>query len=132
MTEHIARYFAAAERAGLPYHVANAIRRDAQRLHTWDTHECNGVIQRMEEAGEFRTLSGKVRKLEAGKVYTAWNINGPGPIQYSRTADRETPARKRIEDAAATVGGVVEFQGDPRGWPIRCPNGVELSPPVRG
>lgn len=131
--DYLTRYYSAALNAGLSYESADAIRRDAQRLHTWSERECNGDLQRMEEDGTFLSLRGKERPLKAGKVYAAWNINGPGPIQYTATSDRETPAIARIAKAAASIGATVELQGDPRGWPvsIKLADGRELSPPIR-
>ena len=48
--EHLARYHATAAQCGLSYLQADSIRRDAQRLHTWYTRECNGDIQRFDAA----------------------------------------------------------------------------------
>ena len=86
----VARYQAQASLLGIPYHVADALRRYAQRLHTISEQECNGTL---------------------------WRVEG---------------CRKRIDAVAASVGGTVEYQGDPRGWPVTLRiNGAELSPPVR-
>lgn len=131
MTEHLSRYFADAAAAGMGFTVANAVRRDAQRLHKISEHECNGVLERVEDEGR---VDHRGRPMLVGKMYTVSNINGPGSMSYYRTADRETPARERIEKAAADIGATVEFQGDPRGWPvtIKLADGRELIPPVRG
>lgn len=115
---HIARYHDSAARFGLTYLQADSIRRDSQRLHTWCEHECNGVIERDEETG---------------KTYGVYNIDGPGPIKRYRTPDRETGALARIRTVAESVGAAVEYQGDPRGWPItlKWADGRELCPPCR-
>lgn len=130
----VAEYINAAMNAGMDYETANAVRRDAQRIHTISEQECNGTLYRA-EAGPNGCAENdhRGRPLIADAVYQVSNINGPGPLRYWRTADRETPARARIEAAAASVGGVAEFQGDPRGWPvvIVLADGRRLSPPIR-
>ncbi len=127
MKRELIRYYTEAEAAGLSYEQANGLRRDAQRLHTISEHECNGVLYRAEQDG----YEG-ARLLEKDCVYWVSNINGPGPLRYTKTADRETPARKRIEDIAASINATVDFQGDPRGWPVqlKLKSGATLSPPV--
>lgn len=89
---------------GFSFEEAYALWRDAKRLHTWAEHECNGTIERDDETG---------------LVYSVWNTSGPGPIQRTRCADRETPARKRIEEIVKRHGLTVQFQGDPRGYVVR-------------
>lgn len=125
-----ARYYSDAMAAGLSYEAADAMRRDAQRLHGIAEQECNGTLYRCEEEGE-TNANGK--PLKVGKVYQVGGINSPGPLRYFLTRDMETPARARIEATAASIGGVVEFQGDPRGWPVTVTlaDGRTLSPPMR-
>lgn len=114
---------------GMDYRDAESLRRDAQRLHTWSEHECNGVIERVEDDGQ---TDHRGRPMTKGATYAVYNINGPGPLRYARTPDRETGALNRIKAIAATLGAEVEYQGDPRGWPITLKlDGRELSPPVR-
>jgi len=127
--EHLARYHATAAQCGLTYQQADAIRRDAQRLHTWCTRECNGEVQRYELADGATDHKG--RPLVG--TFSAYNIDGPGPIRYAKTPDRETGALRRIRAVAESVGATVEYQGDPRGWPITLawPDKRELCPPVR-
>src|SRR3990167_11449791 len=98
----LTEYYDATGAIGMSFSDADAIRRDAQRLHRWAEAECNGEIERNEETGA---------------VYRNYNINGPGPIQQVKTADRETPAVKRINGIAGKYGLIAMFQGDPRGYP---------------
>ena len=127
--EHLARYHVTAAQCGLSYPHANSIRRDSQRLHTWCEKECNGEVQRFEPADAVTDRKGR---LLVG-TFAAYNIDGPGPIRYSKTPDRETGALARIRAVAESAGATVEYQGDPRGWPItlRWPDGRELCPPCR-
>ena len=130
INEQLARYYAQAAALGLGYTNANLLRRDAQRMHTISEHECNGYLYRNEDDG---AVDHRGRPMPVDAVYSVSNINGPGPLRYYRTPDRETGCRKRIEAIAATIGAVVEFQGDPRGWPVTIVAGdARLSPPVRG
>ena len=101
--EHVTRYHTAMSAAGFTYEEADRIRRDAERLHTWAEHECNGDIERDEETG---------------KTFRTYNHSGPGPIKRYPCRDTETPATKRIETTAAARGYKAMFQGDPRGWPV--------------
>lgn len=127
--ENLTRYHAAAALAGLSHDDAETLRRAAQTLHRWAEHKCNGVIQRA-EAGQ---TDHKGRPMPEGACYSVGNINGPGPLTYWRTADRETPALARARAIAASVGATLEHQGDPRGWPLtlKLPDGREVCPPVR-
>lgn len=130
MTEQLASYYSQASALGLNFTTANRLRRDAQRLHTISEQECNGYLYRNEEDG---AVDHRGRPMPIDAVYSVSNINGPGPLHYYRTPDRETGARKRIEAIAAAIGATVEFQGDPRGWPVTIIAGnAQLSPPVRG
>lgn len=135
--EALARYTAAAMDAGMSYHVANAVRRDAQRLTTIAVHECNGELERCEESeGPYNAHDSRGRPfvLTPGAVYRVWNTEGPGPNRYTRTKDMETPARARIDAAAASIGATVEYQGDPRGEPvtITLASGRKITPPTKG
>lgn len=127
--ENLARYHGEAASIGLTYADADQLRKDAQRLHTWNEHECNGVICRAESGMTDR----RGRALTEGATYWVSNINGPGPLHYSRTPDRESGCLRRIRELAATIGATFECQGDPRGWPVtlRLPDGRTLSPPIR-
>lgn len=127
--EECTRYHVQAANAGLSYADAEQLRRDAQRLHRISEHECNGYLERVEDDGR---TDHRGRPMVKGAVYAVSNINGPGPLRYYRVADRETPARERIEIIGTKVGAI-EFQGDPRGWPvhIKLQDGRTLSPPVR-
>jgi len=128
--EHCARYHAQAAQIGINYGDAEQLRRDAQRLHTWSEHECNGVIERVEDDGR---TDHRGRPMVKGATYAVYNINGPGPLRYARTPDRETGCVNRIKAIAETLGAEFEHQGDPRGWPVtlKFPYGAELCPPVR-
>lgn len=128
----IASYHDAASAAGLTYEDAEQLRRDAQRLHRIAEHECNGTLERIEEEGR---TDHRGRPLQPGRVYQVAGMNRPGPLHYHLTADRETPARARIEAIAAKIGARVEYQGDPRGWPVSLhlagDDRLTLDPPVR-
>lgn len=102
--QEIVRYHTAMSSLGFSYDDAEQIRRDAQRLHRWAENECNGDIERDEETG---------------KTYRTYNHNGPGPIRRYPTADKETPAIKRLKSIAKEHGMVAMIQGDPRGWPVQ-------------
>ncbi len=125
----VIRYHVEAERLGVSYAEAETLRRAAMTLHRWGEHECNGVIQRVE--GPQNDHRG--RPMIEGACYTAYNIDGPGPIRYARTADRETPALARARRIADAHGLTIEYQGDPRGWPLTLKNaeGATLCPPCR-
>ena len=71
--------------------------KDGKLLHTWAEHESNGEIQRDEETGKCFRYYGE----HMDKSY--------------KTADRETPAIKRVKGIASSHGVTVEIQGDPRG-----------------
>jgi hypothetical protein len=124
------QYHNQAAKIGLSYDAAERLRRDAQRLHRLSEAECNGTIERVEDEGR---TDHRGRPMLVGKVYAVSGMNRPGPLHYYRTADREMPARDRIEAIAAQIGATVEFQGDPRGWPVtlKLADGRTLSPPVR-
>lgn len=124
----VIHYHAAMESLGFDYDTAEAIRRDAQRLHTWAEHECNGTKIRADVSDNDH----KGRPLKVGRTYMVWNINGPGPLRYSPTPDIETGALRRIAAACEANGATFEHQGDPRGWPIRITkNGITVAPPCR-
>lgn len=122
-------YHQAAERAGLSYQEAETLRRSAMVLHRWSEHECNGVICRA-EAG---MKDHRGRPMIEGRAYSVTNIDGPGPLRYWLTSDRETPAIKRAAAIAQQHGMSLEVQGDPRGWPLslKTSDGRTISPPVR-
>lgn len=128
--EECIRYHTQAANLGLSYSEAEQLRRDAQRLHRISEHECNGYLERVEDDGR---TDHRGRPMIVGAVYAVSNINGPGPLHYYRVADREMPARARIEAIASQHSAGVEFQGDPRGWPVFLTFGdmTHLSPPVR-
>lgn len=110
--ESLARYFSEAERLGLTYREADAVRRDGQRPHTIWTRECNGEIERGDD----------------GIMYQNCNINGPGPMTRYKIADRETPAQARIEAIAKAHGCAVVWQTDPRGWPLTICAAADVQP----
>lgn len=115
--ENLTRYYSRMQAAGFTWSQADDIRRDAERIDTWNTHECNGTIQWAEEG----QLDHRKRKLKAGRPYTVTGQDDPhAPCggRWSLTSDRYNPARERIEAAAATQGLAVRWQGDPRGWPV--------------
>jgi len=126
--ETLSRYIVAAIAAGLTYDAADKLRRDAVRLHTISEQECNGTLYRCE--GPMQDHRGRPMVVDA--VYQVTNINGPGPLHYYRTADRETGCRRRVDALAAKIGAKVEYQGDPRGCPVvlRLADGRDLYPPV--
>lgn len=76
----------------------------ARTLSRWDENECNGDIERDEETG---------------KAYRVYGHNTyHGTITRVRTADKETPAWKRVEEMAKAHQLVAVRQGDPRGVPF--------------
>ncbi len=130
--ESCTRYHAQAARLGVSHEDAETLRTAAQRLHTWAEHECNGVVHRA-EAGE---VNHRGRPMIEGRTYAVGNINGPGPLHYYLTPDRETGNLERAKAIAARVGASLEYQGDPRGWPLTLKFNVdgrvvELCPPCR-
>lgn len=132
--ETFARYVTQATGAGLTFDEMETLRRAALTLHGISEQECNGTLYRA-EAGDTRTDSkGATRPLIEGAVYQVTGQNDPfnnGRLRYYRTADRETGARRRIEAIAARIGARVEYQGDPRGWPVslHLADGREVNPP---
>lgn len=132
--ETLARYVAQATRAGMTYDDMETLRRAALTLHGISEQECNGTLYRA-EAGDTRIDSkGVVRPLIEGAVYQVTGQNDPssnGRLRYYRTANRESGARRRIEAVAARIGARVEYQGDPRGWPVSLVmvDGRTIDPP---
>ena len=90
--------------------------RDAQVLHTWAVHECNGTIQRDESDG---------------RCY--WYSDRTGE-RIGRTPDRESGAVRRLTELAKLHGLTFVHQGDPRGWVarFRTDDGREVGIPSRG
>ncbi len=126
----ITHYHINADRCGVPYEAAETLRRAALTLHGISEQECNGTLYRCEEP--MNDHRGRPLKLDA--VYQVTNINGPGPLHYYRTADRDTGARNRVNHLAVLLNATVEYQGDPRGWPftLTMSDGRTLSvPPIR-
>lgn len=105
-----------AERAGVDQATADAIRKDAQRLHTFYIQLCNGDIETDEDGKASRPI-----------------IRRDGSRTYYRTSNPEPGARKRITSACKAIGATdLEINRDPRGWPIRYTvKGVTLCPPCR-
>jgi len=125
----LAQYHAKASLLGMTYEDAETLRRDAQRLDTINIHEANGNLERCEEEGR---KDHRGRPMIVGAVYQVFCHDGPGPLVYYKTRDMETPARARIEAIAARYGATVEWQGDPRGLPVKLIlDDRELSPPCR-
>ena len=119
--EAIIRFHKRGSDAGLSYDELETIRRAAMTLHRWSEHECNGTIQRDEETGK---PYGYVDYTSSGGK--AWRHPVP---------DRETPALNRVKDIAKKHGLVMEYNGDPRGWPLSFKKlggsyPIEFAPPV--
>ena len=91
-------YHNQAARLGVDYATAEQLRRDAQRLHRISEHECNGYLERVEDEGR---VDHRGRPMQVGAVYSVSGMNSPGPLRYYRVADREMPARERIEAIAS-------------------------------
>ena len=91
----------AAERLNIPQTVVVALRRDALRLRSWFTRECNGLE----------------RDTETGKCHEHWGYSTrTGYVEGWRdVADLETPARARIAKICAEHGLRHYVQTDPRG-----------------
>jgi hypothetical protein len=119
--ETAARYAIQCDRAGIGHDDAETLRRAALTLHSIAEQECNGTLYRAEAGDGVTHPSGA--DLMPGKVYRVTGQSDPrnnGRLSYWHTPDRETGARKRIEAIAARIGEGcrVEYQGDPRGWPV--------------
>lgn len=82
---------------GFKDHEINTLLRAQKTLHTWDEHECNGVIQRDEDTN---------------KPY--W-YNADSGKKICPAPDRESGAMKRVEAIAAKHGVTAYHQCDPRG-----------------
>jgi hypothetical protein len=132
--EHLRRYFAACYDADFSNADIDALRRDAQRISSWDVHECNGTIQWAEEGD----TDHRGRKLKAGRPYSVHgqdNPHCPPKGIWSPRRDTYTPAMARVRAIAEKYGATLEYNGDPRGWPfvLRMPDGKrDIVPPVRG
>lgn len=131
--EALHRYIAAACNAGMTYNEADAVRRDAQRVCTWDVHECNGNIQWAEDGD----TDHRGRPLKAGRpywVHGADNPHCPPKGIWTPRNDTYTPAMARVRAVAERHGLTLEYNADPRGWPFRfkTKDGREFAPPVRG
>ena len=109
-------YCHACAHAGVPSDVADAIRKDAQRLHTFYIQYCNGEIETDDDDKASRPI-----------------IRADGSRTYYPAPNPEPGARKRIESACEAIGATkLEVNRDPRGWPIRYTvKGVTLCPPCR-
>lgn len=105
-----------AERAGVDQATADAIRKDAQRLHTFYIQYCNGAIEIDEEENAFRCYS-----REDGT-----RVCHPSP-------NPEPGALKRITAACKAIGATeLQIHRDPRGWPVRFTiENITLCPPCR-
>lgn len=128
-SECVIRYFNAAANMGIPYAEADAVRRDAERVDTWNAHECNGAIQWAED-GQTDHLG---RPLKAGRPYWVRGQDGPGAIVWIPRADTHTPAMARVHAFAKRHNLELSYNADPRGWPFRfkSADGREIAPPVR-
>ena len=128
-SELTARYFNAAADMGIPYADADAVRRDAERVDTWNAHECNGAIQWAEDGD----VDHRGRPLKAGRPYWVHGQDGPGEIVWTRRADTYTPAMARVRAFAERHRLELSYNADPRGWPFRfkSSDGREIAPPVR-
>lgn len=130
--ELVARYHERARNAGLTFDQADAVRRDAERVATWDMHECNGNIQWAEDGA----TDHRGRALKSGRPYWVTGFDRPGgpPGGYwTERRDTFTPALERVRAAAASIGATLEYNADPRGWPFvfKLADGSTFAPPVR-
>jgi len=108
-------YGHACAHAGVPSDVADAIRKDAQRLHTFYIQYCNGEIETDENG-------------RASRCYS----RDDGSRVCHRTPNPEPGARKRIAAHCAEFGAALEINKDPRGWPVRFTvENITLCPPCR-
>lgn len=116
-----------AAEAGFTFSEMETVRRAAMTLHRWSEHECNGYIERDEETGKCYGYNPNHTYLAANDPRARW-----------RVADRETPALNRVKAIAEKHGCDVEYNGDPRGWPLTFrkimpdTSTLEFSPPIRG
>ena len=114
---------------------AEAIARDANTCDTWAVRECNGEVQEIVDEG---------KQWPVGTWVHAWNIEGPGPVRYSKI-DRPTgpqaEARIARRIAAMGKGWAARFNGDSRGSVVcitipgvlgNCGDGDWTYVPVRG
>ena len=130
--EWLQRYISTAIAAGLTYSEADALRRDAQRIASWDLHECNGTIQWAEKGQKDH----RGRTLKAGRPYWVHGQDDakcPPGGRWTLRSDTYTPAMTRVQAVAKAHNLTVEYNGDPRGWPFRffTTEGREIAPPVR-
>jgi hypothetical protein len=108
---------------GVPYDDAEALRRAAMTLHRWSEQECG-------DSNDYASWC--ITRDEAGVPFREV-LPHHGKRTVTRIADRETGALNRSKAIAARLGAQLEYQGDPRGWPLtlKFSNGRELCPPVR-
>ena len=79
--ERLAKQQAVLQSLGFTAEEAEQLRRISMTLQRWFEHECNGDIQRDETSGV---------------TYRHYGHNSSGPFLTTRTADRETGAKKRL------------------------------------
>jgi hypothetical protein len=100
-----------ADYCGMAYDDAVALRRIEMTLQRWGELECgdgNGVIERDEKTGVPYWYAANARYLGANDRRA-----------YSRIADRERGALKRMAAIMAKYPGVIAYhQGDPRGCAV--------------
>lgn len=133
--EAISLYFSAMMAAGVPYSDADSIRRDAERIDTWNALECgtgSDAIEWAEDGGKDH----RGKPLKAGKPYRRTGLDNPhAPVggYWWPTADRYTPAIARVDAFAKKYGFNVRHNSDPRGWPVHFTtrDGREIAPPIR-
>lgn len=114
--KHRDNTFVVLGRMGIRYADCCTLVRASATLHTWAEHECNGTIQRDEATGK-----------------CAWHSSYDGK-RIGTTSDRETGARKRVEEVCKRYGLTAYFQTDPRGCALYLlrpgdvpPDGADVS-----
>lgn len=96
---------------GIPYGVAESLRRIEMTLSKWGEHECNGVIQREGDQGD--------GKPSWYSPHTGERI-GPAP-------DRERGALKRLKEIMTQYPELVAYhQTDPRGCALYIARKVDI------
>ncbi len=124
MSKHkvIEQYMIQCRMVGIVDSDAESLRRAALTLHRWAELECG-------DGNDWASWA--IERDETTGVPYMHRYPHSGKSSRSRIADHEKGAQRRVESIAKRIGASVEYQGDPRGWPLMLtlPDGRTLSPP---